>query len=109
MDMTDQNVVTVPLYIDVYDDYNALVNKTTYGSRRIDNFYFNFTDIKVISEDGDAKTAVAERFRAYIDYYFTAGTGNYGYYEDLWYDADTSYPLSISPVSTANMRAHTTP
>ncbi|MDY3845517.1 MAG: hypothetical protein SOZ62_01210, partial [Eubacteriales bacterium] len=85
-DMTNENAKTIPHFFDIYDDYNALKDKTTYGSRRVDNFYNNFTDIKVVAEEGEEKVAAAEQFRSYLDYYFTAGVGNYGYYEDLWYD-----------------------
>ena len=80
------NNVKIPLFFNIWDDLTALRNKTTYGSRRVDEFYKNFADIAVVSEDGEEKTAATAKFKAYLDYYFTAGAGNYGYYEDLWYD-----------------------
>ncbi|MDY3845280.1 MAG: hypothetical protein SOZ62_00010 [Eubacteriales bacterium] len=80
------NNVKIPYFFNIWDDLAALRNKTNYGSRRIDEFYKNFADIAIVTEDGAEKDAAAAQFKAYLDYYFTAGAGNYGYYEDLWYD-----------------------
>ena len=58
-----------------------------YGTNKVADFYLNFTDVKL--EDDADFTDVAtetEKLNVILDYYFSAGAGNYGYYEDLWYD-----------------------
>ncbi len=67
--------------------YDTAVKKSAYGTNKVANFYLNFTDVKL---EDDAKFTDAEtekaKLKAILDYYFAPGAGNYGYYEDLWYD-----------------------
>ena len=61
------------------------INKQmNYGAHKVADFYLNFTDVKLgEGVDADAEKA---KLKAILDYYFAPGKGNYGYYEDLWYD-----------------------
>ncbi|MBR2340363.1 MAG: hypothetical protein IKA74_05985 [Clostridia bacterium] len=55
-----------------------IIKQTNYGTNKVADFYLNFTDVAVADD--------AEKFEVILNYYFAPGTGNYGYYEDLWYD-----------------------
>ncbi|MBR2339874.1 MAG: hypothetical protein IKA74_03475 [Clostridia bacterium] len=66
------------LKVELKDVMTTINEQMTYGTRRVANFYLNFTDVATSGE--------ADKFKAILDYYFAPGKGHYGYYEDLWYD-----------------------
>lgn len=75
-------VALTEAYSDTFGKYAAKVKAKldSYGENtaKIADFYLNFTDVKT---SGDK-----DRFVRILDYYCTPGVGNFGYYEDLWYD-----------------------